>query len=81
MGRNGCTHKECTCREDRAKKKVTFCASFGGQKKEEEEDNQEEGWQKSKSMIRMQKMKETNKTEIKNMFKAIQEEEDEPPEM
>eukprot|EP00973_Karenia_brevis_P009225 1250948-Karenia_brevis.AAC.1 len=32
-------------------------------------------------MIRIQKMKETNKTEIRNMFKAIQEEEEEPPEM
>eukprot|EP00973_Karenia_brevis_P068455 9520823-Karenia_brevis.AAC.1 len=67
------------CREGRTKKKVTFCASFGGQK--EEEDNKEEEWQKAKNMIRIRKMKETNKTETRNMFKAIQEEGEEPPEM
>eukprot|EP00973_Karenia_brevis_P022238 3059802-Karenia_brevis.AAC.1 len=81
MSRNGCTRKECMCREGRTKKKVTFCASFGGQKEEEREDDKEEEWQKSKNMIRMQKIEETNKTETRNMFEAIQEEEEEPPEM
>eukprot|EP00973_Karenia_brevis_P002900 395117-Karenia_brevis.AAC.1 len=64
MSRNGCIRKECMCHEGRAKKKVTFCASFGSQNVEE--DSKEEGWQKSKNMIRTQKMKETKKTETRN---------------
>eukprot|EP00973_Karenia_brevis_P051006 7083916-Karenia_brevis.AAC.1 len=60
------------CRENKTKKKVSFCSSFGGQEKE---DGTDEGWQKSKSKIRIQKANEIDETETKNMFEAIQEEE------
>eukprot|EP00973_Karenia_brevis_P024703 3406586-Karenia_brevis.AAC.1 len=64
-GQDECTRKECMCRGSQTKKKVSFCASFGGQK-EEEEDSTDEGWQRSKSRIRSQKMREINETEVKN---------------
>eukprot|EP00973_Karenia_brevis_P013468 1829158-Karenia_brevis.AAC.1 len=62
------------CRGSQTRKKVSFCASFEGQKGKE--DDTDEGWQKSKSRIRIQKTREINETEVKNMFEVIQEEED-----
>eukprot|EP00973_Karenia_brevis_P077336 10744841-Karenia_brevis.AAC.1 len=64
---------QCACCKYKTGKKNSFCSSFNT---EGEAAHTNDGWQKSKSRVRMQAASESGHLELKNKFEAIQEEDE-----